>query len=185
MKKNFACLFLLGCFLSQTTLSAQDQPVPDFYRPGKSTFWQNVRIGGGLGLAFGDGFANISVAPSGIYQFTEQFAAGVGLQYNYVKSENFFKSTSYGINLLGLYNPIPEIQLSAELEQLRVNNDVYYYNYRNERYNVKDDFWNTALFLGAGYSAGNATIGIRYNVLFNKSNYVYEQAWMPFIRVYF
>jgi hypothetical protein len=47
------------------------------------------------------------------------------------------------------------------------------------------DFWNTGLFLGAGYRAQNVTIGARYNVLFDKDKSVYSDALMPFVRVYF
>jgi hypothetical protein len=77
-----------------------------------------------------------------------------------------------------LVNPIPELQLSVELEQLRVN-----VNYESE--NISDKFWNTGLFLGAGYRQDNFTIGVRYNVLFNEDKNVYGDALMPFVRVYF
>jgi hypothetical protein len=79
--------------------------------------------------------------------------------------------------LIGLINPIEQIQLSAELEQLRVNA-----TYSD---NFKDNFWNTALFIGAGYRTNNVTIGVRYNVLFKESNNVYNEAFMPFLRVFF
>jgi hypothetical protein len=32
------------------------------------------------------------------------------------------------------------------------------------------NYWNTGLFVGAGYRSGNATIGARYNVLTDKNN---------------
>lgn len=79
--------------------------------------------------------------------------------------------------MIGLINPVEQIQLSAELEQLRVNT-----TYED---NFKDDFWNTALFLGVGYRTNNVTVGIRYNVLFNRDKNVYNEAFMPFVRVYF
>ena len=77
-------------------------------------------------------------------------------------------------------NPLPQIQLSAEVEQLRVNLDV-----DNNMGNYDRDFWNTALFLGAGYRANNVTIGLRYNILFDKNEMVYNDALMPFVRIYF
>ena len=83
-------------------------------------------------------------------------------------------------SLITLFNPIHEVQLSAELEQLRVNN-----TYTAFLPSIKDNFWNTALFLGAGYRSQNVTVGIRYNILYRESNNVYSQAWMPFVRVYF
>lgn len=155
-------------------------------------FWQKVQFGGGLGLAIGSGYTDINVAPSAIYRFNEYIAAGVGLQGSYVKQRNWYSSVMYGGSLIVLGNPIPEIQLSAELQQLRVNldfDDDYpfanpafpgYYNGQQSR-----DFWNTALFLGAGYQMDYVTVGLRYNVLFNENDLVYSTAVMPFVRVYF
>lgn len=143
-----------------------------------SEFWSHVQFGGGLGLGFGNGSTDISVAPSAVYNFNDYFAAGVGLQYSYFRQKNEFKSNNYGGSVMGLFNPIPEAQLSVELEQLRVN--LAY-----ENMNVTDNFWNTALFLGAGYRMDGITIGARYNVLFDKEKNVYGDAFMPFVRVFF
>lgn len=118
------------------------------------------------------------MAPSAIYNFNQYVSAGVGLQYSYLKQKNLFDSHTYGGSIIGLVNPIEEIQLSVELEQLRVN-----VNYEN--INLKENFWNTGLFLGAGYRTQNVTIGARYNVLFDKDRNVYGDAFMPFVRVYF
>ena len=49
----------------------------------------------------------------------------------------------------------------------------------------KDDFWNTALFLGVGYRSENITIGMRYNVLFKETDGIYADPYMPFVRLYF
>lgn len=138
---------------------------------------ERVHFGGSLGLSIGSDFTNIVVAPSLIYDVNEYFSAGAGLQGSYVNWKNNFESYIYGASLIGLVNPLDEIQLSAELEQLRVNT-----TYED---NFKDNFWNTALFLGAGYRTNNVTIGVRYNVLFKESNNVYNEAFMPFFRVYF
>lgn len=146
----------------------------------KSNFWKDVRFGGGLGLGIGSGYTNIMVAPSAIYNVNDYFSTGLGAQYSYVSSRDYFNSHLYGVSLIELFNPIPEAQISAELEQLRVNN-----TYTQFKPEIKDNFWNTALFLGAGYRAENVTIGIRYNVLYKEANNVYSQAWLPFVRVYF
>ncbi|TGD57631.1 hypothetical protein E4635_10610 [Flavobacterium humi] len=165
------CFFL---FLSQS--HAQDS----LMTRQKSEFWKKVRFGAGLGLGFGSEFTNISVAPSAIYDVNDYFSVGLGVQYGYVKQKNVFNSHLYGASLITLVNPVQEVQLSAELEQLRVNNT---YSYMTPA--VKDDFWSTALFLGAGYCAQNVTVGVRYNVLYKEADNVYSQAWMPFVRVYF
>ena len=171
LTKRLTFLFFIGLSF---TISAQQMPENN----AKSDFWSRVQFGGGLGLGFGNGFTNIAVAPSAIYNVNEYLAFGAGLQYSYLKQRDLYSSSQYGGSLIGLVNPIPELQLSVELEQLRVN-----VNYESE--NISDKFWNTGLFLGAGYRQDNFTIGVRYNVLFNEDKNVYGDALMPFVRVYF
>jgi len=171
LTKTLTFVFLT-CFCF--SISAQQNLQPQ----SKSDFWNKVQFGGGLGLGFGSGFTNISLAPSAIYNVNKYFSAGVGLQYSYLKQRDFYTSSQYGASLIGLVNPIEEIQLSVELEQLRVNVDF-------EDTNTSRDFWNTGLFLGAGYRTENITIGARYNVLFDKDKGVYGDALMPFVRVFF
>ncbi len=178
MKKIFYTL--TACFLLGFNSFAQENQ--DTYQPRTTTFFSDVQFGGGLGLAFGSGFTNIAVSPMALKPITEQFSAGLGLQFNYMKSKGFYECTSYGANILGIYSPAEMIQLSAELEQLRVNN-IWVDNQISSYH--KENFWNTALFLGAGYTSGNVTIGVRYNVLYKEGDLVYNQAWMPFIRVFF
>lgn len=166
-------VFLTILFGFSSVISAQQKAGNDF--------WKNVQFGGGLGLSVGSGFTNIAVAPTAIYNFNEVFAAGVGLQGSYVKVDDRdirYKSYIYGGSLIGLVNPIEQFQLSAELEQLRINQEF-------TGTTLKNNFWNTALFLGAGYYTGNVTVGVRYNVLFNRDDLVYNEAVMPFVRVFF
>ena len=147
----------------------------------KSDFWKKVQFGGGIGLSIGSGYTDITVAPSAIYNFNRYFSAGIGLQGSYVSYQNNYDSFIYGVNLLGFFNPIEQIQLSLELEQVRVNNDYDVYGGGS----YKENFWNTALYVGAGYRTGNVIVGARYNVLFNKNDNVYNDGFMPFVRVYF
>src|SRR5690606_9884622 len=145
-----------------------------------SDFWSHVRFGGGIGLSFGDGFFSGTLAPSAIYEFNEQFAFGVGLNGTYNKRKNYYKSTVFGGSLIGLYNPIEEIQLSAEFEELNVNriwDDAL--GIANENY------WYPALFIGVGYRSRNITFGIRYDVLYDKEKSIYVDPWAPFVRIYF
>jgi len=142
-------------------------------------FWDNVRFGGGIGLNFSNGGFNGSIAPSAIYQFNETFAAGVGANVNFFKFNNE-KFWAYGPSAIVLANPIKEIQLSGEFEQLRVNSSIQTADGRFE-----SNFWAPALFLGVGYRTQFATIGMRYNVLDNNENTIYLNAWTPFVRFYF
>ncbi|WP_433834734.1 hypothetical protein [Flavobacterium anhuiense] len=147
-----------------------------------SHFWDKVQFGGGLGLGFGSGYTNISVMPSAIYNVNEIVAVGAGLQFGYLYQKNYYESFVWGGSLIGLVNPIPEIQLSAELEQVRVDTD-YEENYYHPGFS--DSYWNTALYLGAGYRTKNVTIGVRYDVLYDPNKSLYGSGFMPFVRVYF
>ena len=181
MKKNFVVnvtfltiiVFLFG-FISE--IHAQESPEIKI----KSDFWNHLQFGGGLGLGVGNGFADIMVAPSAIYNFNEYVSAGISTQYNYVKQRDFYNANMYGGSLIALFNPIDELQISTELEQLRVNrtfNDTFGNN--------SQDFWNTSLFLGAGFRNENVTFGVRYNVLHRDRDNIYAEAFMPFVRVFF
>lgn len=146
----------------------------------QNDFWTHVQFGGGIGMGFGSGYTDITISPSAIYNINSIVAVGTGLQFGYVSAKNDYTSTIYGASLIGLLNPVPQVQLSAELEQIRVNTDYQY-----DGADISKSFWNTALYLGAGYRTGNVTVGIRYDVLFNDNRSYYSEAFMPFVRVYF
>jgi hypothetical protein len=145
-----------------------------------SQFWDHVRFGGGVGLSFGNGFFSGTLAPSAIYEFNDQFALGVGLSGTYSSQRNFSNTTVLGGSILSLFNVIPEIQLSGELEQLNFNR-----NFEEITGFEDDNFWNTALFIGAGYTNGNITVGIRYDVLYDEDRSIYADPWVPFVRIFF
>ena len=181
MKKNFVInlTFLLPIvflFSFKSEIFAQEKQE----MKTKSDFWQRVQFGGGLGLGFGNVYADIMIAPNAIYNFNDYFSAGLGAQYSYVKQRDIFTSNIYGGSVISLFHPIREIQISTELEQLRVNSRFETVNGTTTR-----DFWNTALFIGAGYRNENITIGLRYNVLHKDRDYMYVDALMPFVRVFF
>lgn len=152
----------------------------DTIQKPKSIFWQKVRFGGGLGLNLGNGFTNVSVSPTLYYPLNEKVTIGSGLNISYIKNRDVYNSWIYGGSAIAIFNPIDYIQLSTELEQLRVN-----INYPTLNGYYENNFWNTALFLGVGYRTQNITFGVRYNVLHKNSNNVYTDAWMPFVRIMF
>lgn len=165
-------LVLLVLSFNFSTINAQES---------NESFWNNVRFGGGLGLSFGDGFFSGTIAPSAIYQFNNRFATGIGLNATFANQKNLFKSTILGASVITLFNPINEIQLSAEFEELHINRSFD----NNFISNADDNYWYPALFLGAGYQTGNITIGIRYDVLYDEGKSIYVDPWIPFMRVYF
>jgi len=171
-KKNYL-LTLLGCLVF-TFCMAQNS------NSETNAFWENVRFGGGIGLSFGDNFFSASLSPSAIYEFNNQFALGIGLNGSYAKQNGIYKSTVLGGSISALFNPIDVIQLSAELEELHVNQK---FDARLSLLN--NNYWYSALFLGAGYRNRNMTIGIRYDVLYDENKSIYADPWIPFIRFYF
>lgn len=172
--KTFFLLILLGF---SSSFYAQQVVLP---KAKTGAFWENVQFGGGLGLGFSNDYTNIAVSPSAVYNFNDHFAFGSGLQYSYLKQKNYYSSNIYGASLIGLYSPIEEAQISLELEEVNVNN-----KYMDLGGNEKTSFWNTGLYLGAGYREGNVTIGGRFNVLYDKDKDIYGDAFMPFVRVFF
>ena len=180
LKLHIPIIFMCSLFFL-SDVYGQEEP---------SSFWQNVRFGGGVGLSFGNGFFSGTLAPSAIYDFNEQFSAGVGLNgtYNKLKatSQNFgYESTIFGGSILTLFNVIPQIQLSGEFEQLYVTRKYDTGNIDTFAVVEDDNYWYPALFLGAGYRTNNVTVGIRYDVLYDEQQSIYANAWAPFFRVYF
>ena len=145
----------------------------------QNSFWENVNFGGGIGLGFTNGGFNGSIAPSAIYNVNSSFSAGISLNVNYAKYDTN-KLLAYGGSVITLYNPINFLQLSGELEQLRINETL---SLDGGEFN--NDYWSPALFLGAGYRSNNVTFGIRYDILHDENKSIYADAWMPFVRVYF
>lgn len=185
---NYLLIFISISFFLNTSTSILAQETKNNTK--NHDFNKNWKFGGGLGVGFGSGYTDIMIAPSAIYQVNEYFSAGVGLQGTYINSKDRgyyyssikeYDSWLYGGSIIALSNPIPQLQLSVELEQLRANNN--YTNHNGEK--TSDNFWNTALFLGIGYSSGPVTVGIRYNVLYKEKDMVYGGAYMPFVRMYF
>lgn len=171
MKHILRIIFALFLLVASTETYAQKEPL------GFKPHW---RFGGGIGLSFGDGFFSGSLAPSGIYQFNEKFALGGGLNGTYNSLKNSYNSTIVGASAIALYNVIPAIQISSEFEELNVTR-----RYEYDGSNYRENYWIPGLFLGVGFHSRNVTVGIRYDVLYNKNKSIYADAYAPFVRVYF
>ena len=105
---------------------------------------------------------------------------GVGLSGSYSSEKNFYNSTIIGGSLIALFNVIQEIQFSAEFEELYVTR-----NFEDTTIYKDENYWYPAIFFGMGFQTNNITIGIRYDVLYDRSKSVYANAYVPFMRVYF
>ena len=164
MKKNLLVIFLLSTIFT----NAQNDNDPKF--------WDNVRFGGGFGLGFGSNQTTIAISPSAIYEFNDMFALGLGGSYLYAKNGNL-KSNVYGASFISLFNPVEEIQLSAEFEQLFVTQKQLGFDNYNFDY--------PALYLGAAYRVGRFAVGVRYDVLYDNNKSIFASAFSPIIRFYF
>lgn len=169
LKPTLIVLLFIGCMNLSYSQTQDDQ----------SNFWKQVRFGGNVGLSFGSGFFSGTLAPSAVYEFNPKFALGLGLNGTYNRSRNRFSSTIFGGSLISFFNPIPELQTSAEFEQLNVNQKFENSSLSNRNY------WVPALLMGVGYRTNNVVIGMRYDLLFNRDKSIYADPWMPFIRVFF
>lgn len=138
-----------------------------------------VRFGGGLGLSLGRDAFQLGISPSALYQVNEHLGVGAGLNYTYSKFDDY-KLNAWGGSLIGLANPVPFLQLSAEFEELRVHRSI-----RTPNTSLQESYWVPALYLGVGYTSGPVTAGIRFDLLYDADRSLYANAWSPFIRVYF
>lgn len=157
-----------------------------FSQHSNEPFMNNVRFGGTFNLGFGNNYTTLGISPSGIYDFNQQFSAGLSLSYLYSKGTYYpisggsfeASSTMFGGSIIALYNPINALQVSAEFEQMHVN-------YKDDRLPESSD-WIPAIYIGLAYNTGNFAFGMRYNVLFNSiNNSIYSSAFTPVFRVYF
>ena len=181
MKKYFTLILLLICFSCFNGYGQEE------IKKMQSNFWKQVQIGGGIGLSFNNNFFSGSLSPSGVYRFNERFATGVGLSVSYNSQKYVYESYVFGSSIIGLFNVIPQLQISAEFEQLFINRnfeDTIIVTGCNTA-NCDESYWYPGLYLGAGFSSGPVTIGVRLDVLYDDYKSIYGSAYNPFVRVYF
>ena len=143
-------------------------------------FIDDVRFGGGINIGIGSAYSTFAISPSALYDFSEQFSAGLSFTYVYIKTKSTINTTTnlFGGSILALYKPIENIQFTTEFEQLKINQTYATLNEAN--------LWQPALYIGAEYVTGNISMGLRYDVLFDKTtNVIYSSALSPVFRVYF
>lgn len=146
----------------------------------QETFWSKVSFGGNVAIGFSSGSFSGVVEPRAVYNFNDKFATGFGINFGYTDADNF-TATNYGVSVLSFYNPINEIQLSTEFQQMGVSRTIEIPGEEK----LKDDYWYPALFVGAGYRMGNVSVGLRYDVLYDEDKSIYATAYIPFFTVFF
>ncbi|OCK42704.1 hypothetical protein BA195_07265 [Tenacibaculum soleae] len=141
----------------------------------ESSFWNNTRFGGSFGFSFGSNTTTLSISPSAVYDFNEEFSLGGSIGYLYNKSSNY-SANMYSASVITLYRPIPEIEFSGELLQSYVSKKIG---------TVKDNYSYPSLNIGVAYITGKVTFGVQYDVLYEEDKSIYANAFSPFIRIFF
>lgn len=104
---------------------------------------------------------------------------GAGLLFNYTGIKDLQKTTTIGANILGSYYAIPKLLTTIEFAEMHVNRNMLIND-------TKDEFWDSALFVGAGYQiTPKISVGGKFNVLYDKEKSVYSSPFVPFVNISF
>lgn len=176
MKKGFVILLLL---LATTSLWAQQEENEELKKGFQK---EKLFIGGNFGLTFGD-YTLINISPQLGYRFTELFAAGIGLNGQYISiKERMYNGDLYskfsrgvvGLNVFGRLYPIPQIMLQAQPEMNYVFGKDKYYDRNPPQVFKSDASIVPSLLLGGGgvipSGRGALIISVFYDVLQNKDS---------------
>ncbi len=141
---------------------------------------KRLKFGLGFGLNFVGG-TNIGLAPNLTYSLSERFTLGAGLQVNYTAIKDLQRTTTYGANLIAQYFPAKRFVTLLEFTQLRVNTTT-----EDAAGDISTDFWDSALFVGAGLGITNKiTVGAKLNLLYDEDETVYTSPVIPFVNITF
>jgi hypothetical protein len=139
-----------------------------------------LKFGCGVGANFVGG-TNLSLSPNLTYQVSKSISLGGGLQASYSALKNIQNTTSFGLNLLGNYNPIKKITTVLEFAQInsKISNET-------GPSAVTRSFWESVLFVGAGLNiTPKISLGAKYNMLYKEEKSVYTSAIVPFVNIGF
>jgi len=186
MKKNRLVLKLAliislfvfsGSIFSQTEKNIDADKVTDTSSIKEQ---KRLKFGIGFGLNF-VGSTNISLSPNLMYAVSDKVILGVGIQGSYSSIKNVQNTTTFGGNVLFQFNPIRKLSTLLEVVQLRVSTKT-----ETELDNSTNKYWDTALFVGAGFNiTSKITIGAKYNLLYKEDESVYTSPVVPFVNITF
>jgi len=182
--KKITLALMFAFALSQSF--AQDE---EKYNDGSGGFKkENLFFGGNFGLSFGN-YTQIIVSPQVGYHFNKYFAAGAGINVQYVSQKYYdyngndlykINQGVYGFNLFGRVYPIKQAFIQVQPE----------FNYVTSKLKFEDGniptqkYTNVApsLLMGVGVGLGGAYISVMYDVIQNKYS---PYSNKPFINIGF
>ena len=128
MKRTAQLLLLLLCSVYGF---AQDDPGTE-----RSCFQkERLFVGGNFGLTFGS-YTLINISPQVGYRFTDHFAAGLGINAQYISVKSYYASgqeysrTSQGVtglNIFGRVYPVEQLMIQVQPEANYVFGNIKYY----------------------------------------------------------
>lgn len=174
----FKLAIVITIFISSASTYSQVTEVT--VTDSTATTEKPLKFGLGFGLNFVGG-TNIGLSPNLIYDVSDKLSIGAGLQGNYTSIKNLQKTITYGANVIGQYNPVPKLTTLLEFAQLKVNTTT-----ENVTGDIKRDYWDSALFVGAGLNiTPKISLGAKYNLLYDKDESVYTSPIIPFVNITF
>ena len=139
---------------------------------------KKLKFGCGFGLNFVGG-TNIGISPNLTYNVSNKVAFGLGIQWNYLSLKDIQSTTTYGANTSFQYRPSQKIMTLLEFAQLRVST-------KSEIDDTKTNYWDSALFAGAGFNVTKKiTVGAKYNFLYKENESIYSSPVIPFVNISF
>lgn len=174
MKKTLVLIWVMLFF---TAAQAQEKEAPK-----KGFQKEKAFLGGNFGLTFGD-YTLINISPQLGYRFTDFFAAGFGINGQYISIKertwngNMYSKSSRGVvglNVFGRVYPIPLIMLQAQPEVNYVFGKDKYYDTNPAQVYKSDASIAPSLLAGAGVvipsGRGALILSVFYDVLQNQNS---------------
>ena len=177
MKKGL--LFSL-CLMSFLFSFAQDES-------GKGFQKERLFVGGNFGLSFGDQvFVNLS--PIVGYRFSELFAAGVGINGQYVSVKSYYQDGSpytktsqgvVGLNIFGRVFPVSFLMLQIQPEANYIFGNQTFYGPPEQQFKMNAAIV-PSLLGGVGAVFGGFTVSYFYDLLQNPQSPYGGQPFLTF-----
>ncbi len=153
----------------------QDEQKSEERNYGKDDSWKdNLFFGGNFGGSISNGYSRILLQPNIGYKLSENFAVGISPLYMYVSNTYFnynnkpiiVSDNIYGPGLFARFNVLENLFIYGEY--LGLSYSRFYEKNNGDIGSVRS--WSDNLFLGGGYSQGNAYIMFLYNVMYDKNS---------------
>jgi hypothetical protein len=139
-----------------------------------------LTFGCGFGLNFLGG-TNITLSPNLMYAVSDKFSLGAGIQGSYISIKDVQTTTTIGLNVVGEYNLSKKLTTLVEFAELKVHTKQ-----ETLAGDIKNDFWESALFVGAGYNINDKiSLGAKFNLLYDEDESVYASPIIPFVNITF